>query len=158
MLLVVDAPNLFHSAREMFGRGARIDFKKLRERIVGKRHFAVIYSLAFIPEEKRDLGNFHGALKRLGYEYMERVAGFALQIQELERLDGYTHLAVASGDGSFAPLLRFYQEAGRAVELYAFIDAINTELKQYTTVVEHLRADVLMGDFATLGKLKEAPA
>ena len=159
MLLVVDAQNLYYSARELYGKGSRIDFLKLRERIAGTRSFGVIYSIAFIPEIREDTQPLAKALHRLGYEVLARTERFDAQVQELERLaPQYAILAVASGSGDFIPLYRKMKEIeGKRVEVYCFIDAANGEISKYADQYEHLKAEVLLGDYSTVEVLKEGP-
>ena len=158
MLFVVDALNLFHGARNVYGRGARVDFKKLRDHVVGGRNYALVYGIAFVPELADGAGDgLQRAFHRLGYTQQSRVEDFKLQVAQLERLTGYTHLAVASSDTAFLPLCQVYRTTDRHVDIFAFPSG---HLPLFTDVAQGihlLQVDVLMGEFSTIAKLKEAP-
>ena len=155
MLLVVDAQNLYYSARELYGKGSRIDFLRLKEKIVGERVFGAVYGVAFVPVIRDDTASLAKALKRLGYEILERSERFDAQVRELERLMGsYSVLAVASGSGDFLPLYRVVREQQKKVEVYSFADAANGEIPQNSDSFIKLDLTVLMGDYSTVDALK----
>jgi len=155
--LLVDSQNIWFSARERFGKGARIDFKKLRDRVERGRLLAMSYALAFIPWAER-AHPITKALRKLGYEWQERAEDFSIQLAELERWlwreeHTLSTLAIASGDGGFCDVMAHARERQVRVELYTFRDvAMNKDLPQHADQVTELGAEVLLGDFATFGK------
>jgi len=155
MLLVVDAQNLYYSARELFGRGSRIDFKKLKSLIVGDRQFSVVYGVAYVPElrdtTKGDAKSLVRALQRFGYETVSREADFDHQVGELSSIaPTFQVIAIASGDGAFLPLCETARANGQRVEVYSFMDSANSEIPGKVDEFVYLKATVLMGDFATI--------
>lgn len=157
MLLVVDAQNLYYSARELYGRGSRVDFLRLRDRIAGEREFSVVYSVAYVPEVKDETRTLARAMRRLGYEILARSEHFDEQVLDLAKLaEQYPTVAVASGDGAFLPLYHRLKELGKRVEVYSFVDAVNAEVPKAVDVFEYLKTDVLLGDIPTMETVKEA--
>lgn len=151
MFLVVDAQNLFHSARGLFGRGARIDFQRLRSYIVGDRSLSGTYSVAIIPEMREESQTLPKALLRLGYEVLTRSDHFEEQVRQLQKVIGsYSIVTVASGDSAFAPFAEYARQQGKTVEVFSFADALSASLTRTVERVEYLGVKVLLGEFTTL--------
>lgn len=135
----VDASNLYHSAKHLFG--ARADFGKVLETAVGERQ--LIRSIAYVikaqnPEEEK----FFNALLKQGFEVkvkdLQVFAGgqkkgdwdVGLAIDAI-RLSPKLDVAVlASGDGDFVPLLEYLKHHGLIVEVMAFGESASLKLKE----------------------------
>ena len=149
--VIVDAQNLYHSAKELFGRGARIDFKKLRSRLVEDRDFMVVYSVAFMPELREDTNALARALFRMGYEVIPRVSEFSVQLEQLfSTAQRFDLVCIGSGDSAFLPLVKQIKAASVPVEVFAFADSSSVDLRSLADRFVYLKTDVLIGDFPTL--------
>lgn len=137
MALFVDTQNLYYAAREA---GGAVDYRTLLHGAVRGRRLA--HATAYVVEREGDATafGFVGKLGSLGY----RVKRLKLRVHRLTD-DGRPNLegnwdmgiaadivralphanviALASGDGDFAPLLEFAQEQGARVEVLAFRDS-----------------------------------
>jgi len=156
LCLIVDAQNLYYSARELYGKGSRIDFLQLREQIVGDRELGGVYSIAVTPEMREEPKALTNALKRLGYDVLVRLDHFEEQVHQLYKVtQHYDILAVASGDGVFLPLFQRMKEANKITEAYAFVDAMSADIPKTVSKLTYLDVRVLMGEFKTLGSMLE---
>ena len=66
-LILFDTQNLYYSARYLYGDGARIDFRKLKEVIQTSYDIHLLKPVCFVPSFKDNNGNFISFLKRTGY-------------------------------------------------------------------------------------------
>ena len=154
-LFVVDTQNLFYSVRDLYGPGARIDFKKLSDK-VKQLCGPQLRCIAYLGHMKDELRSLVAALKKLGYQIQNKPTITPRGDEEIPVLDQlvdawkqYNLVCVASGDGDFIPLYDELRKTGTRVVVLAFSNALNTELLK--------RADqVLMLDELMLFKTPEA--
>jgi len=147
----IDAENLYHSAKNLFG--AKVNFKQILKDIVGNRK--LIRAIAYvIKTESGEEKPFFDALIRLGIETRIK----ELQIYgDFKKADWDVGIAVdaikispsldvvllLSGDGDFVPLVEYLKNHGKQVEVVAFSKSTSLKLKE--------AAD----DFFDLGKSKK---
>lgn len=154
-LFVVDTQNLFYSVRDLYGPGARIDFKKLSDKakqLCGPQ----MRLIAYLGHMKDELRSLVAALKKLGYQIQNKPTIAPRSDDEVPVLDQLVEawkqhgiICVASGDGDFIPLYDELRKLGVRIVVLSFSNALNTELLK--------RADqVVMLDELMLFKTPEA--
>lgn len=160
VLFVVDSQNLYYSARELFGKNARIDFLKLRNRIIQTFPDSLVYGVAFAPGEKDGKASLSKVLTHLGYDVVGRDLSsresFEQSLNSLHALiqsPFYQALIIASGDGAFAPVALQAKNLQKPVLVLTFADALNTELARLADTVIYLDIQVLFGDFEAYPKV-----
>jgi len=157
VLFLVDVPNLFYSARDLYGFKSRIDFMKLRRLVMKKcRGYSEIYSIAYFNHLGENLESFKGMLKYIGYE---------TNVVQIKKKDGklsdtdtdqatfndlnnfavdYDVIVIASGDGDFLPFCKYLKKKGKQVGVFAFHDSFNRDLLIATDFYEILDNKVLL--------------
>jgi len=133
LLFVVDAENLFYSAVATYGRGARVNYIKLLRASRGNQIYDNIHASCYLAYMDEVPQNFVSLLKSFGYDiYLKRTSpqgrGGVLQanwdvgivVDVMENEDRFEHLALATGDGDFLPLVHHLKRRGKIVRLLTF--------------------------------------
>lgn len=153
--IYVDVQNLYYAARDL---GGKVDYKKLKEWIVGSRKLEkanayIILNLS-IPDQRK----FLHALENYGFNIRAKSIktfdnghqkgnwdlGMAMDmIEDSEHLD---IVALVSGDGDFAPVVRMLRKNGVKVEVYAFLHSLSYELREAADSFFPLSEEFLLKD------------
>ena len=138
MALLVDTQNLYYGARDH--HGAAVDYQQLLETVVRGRR--LLQATAYVVERDGD-NTSHGfftKLTALGYRVKRRLVRVHRQTDDgrpllegdwdmgiaadlIRACETVDVIALASGDGDFAPILELAQERGKRVEVLAFRDS-----------------------------------
>lgn len=142
--LFVDTQNLYYAARD--NHNASVDYQRLLAACLRGRHLA--HANAYVVERDGDTTayGFFGKLSALGYRVKRRKVrvhrvdddgavklegdwdmGIAADI--VRGLESADVIALASGDGDFAPILELAQERGKRVEVLAFREVAGQALQ-----------------------------
>lgn len=150
----VDAQNLYHSAKSLYGPEAMVDYRSLLEWAVAERSLirAVVY---VIDIEGVDQSAFFDVLRRLRFEIRAKLArimpdgsrkadwdmGIAMDTIALaEKLDT---VILVSGDGDFTDLVRFLQVRGVRVEILGFPATTAAILKEAADLFRPLDTTII---------------
>ena len=159
LLLVLDVPNLYSSAKHLYGRGALLDFRAIRKVVVGDRKFAHIYGVGYVSEIRDEPHSVANVLRKFGFDPAVRIPQFQYEIARLRTLmETYTVLAVASGDRAWIPLYDAARGLQRRAEAYSFPDAFSGDVPAHVDLVTNLAHDVLRSRYPTLASVNpDAP-
>ncbi|MDA1334934.1 MAG: NYN domain-containing protein [bacterium] len=135
----IDAQNLYHSARSLFG--ARVNFKEILNTATAGRKLVRAFGYVITTktgEEKpflealtklgietraKDLQEFFGGAKKADWD-----VGIAVDaIRTAEIVDV---VIIVSGDGDFVPLVEYLKNNGRRVEVLSFGKSTSGKLKE----------------------------
>ena len=135
----IDAQNLYHSARSLFG--GRVNFKTLLQTAVGGRQlirafgyvirtktgeekpfFEALTKLGIETREK-DLQEFFGGAKKADWDV-------GLSVDAIRTSVIVDTIVIVSGDGDFIPLVEYLKNQGRRVEVMAFGRSASGKLKE----------------------------
>ena len=149
----VDVQNMFYSAKALYKR--KMDFETLLKKVVGGRE--LVRAIAYIVQAPDvDQSGFINFLHQIGYEVKSKELkvrpdgsakgdwdmGIAIDsISMTERIDV---MALVSGDGDFADLVRHLKARGVRCEVYAFPGSTAEELRFTATEFIPLDSDVLL--------------
>ncbi len=128
--VLIDAQNLYHSAKNLYGR--KVNFGEVLNEAVANRK--LVRAIAYvIASEAGDEQNFFEALEKMGIETMTKdlqvFAGgakkadwdVALAIDAIKISNKVDAIVIASGDGDFCPLVEYLKAtSGCQVELITF--------------------------------------
>ena len=136
--ILVDAANMYHSAKNLFGR--RVNFKNILDEAVAGRK--LIRATAYvIRSESEEEAGFFEALNHSGFEVkikdLQVFSGGAkkadwdigIAIDAIKLANRLDVIVLVSGDGDFLPLLSYLQNnKGCLVELMAFRKTCSAQL------------------------------
>ena len=128
--VLIDAQNLYHSAKNLYGKKVNFD-KVLKEAVAGRK---LVRAIAYvITSETGDEKNFFEALEKVGIETrtkdLQVFAGGAkkadwdvgLAIDALKLSKNVDSVVIASGDGDFVPAVEYIKStSGCQVEGISF--------------------------------------
>lgn len=128
--VLIDAQNLYHSAKNLYGRKVNFD-SVLKESLAGRK---LVRAIAYvITSEAGDEQGFFEALEKVGIETMTKdlqvFAGGAkkadwdvgLAIDAVKLVHKIDSIVIASGDGDFVPLVEYLKSSsGCQVEIISF--------------------------------------
>ena len=135
----IDAQNLYHSARSLFG--GRVNFKNLLATAVGGRQLIRAFSYV-ISTKTGEEKPFFEALIKLGIETREKELqeffggakkadwDVGLAVDAIRTAEVVDTIVIASGDGDFIPLVEYLKNQGRRVEVIAFGRSSSGKLKE----------------------------
>lgn len=135
----IDAQNLYHSARSLFG--GRVNFKNLLLTAIGGRQlirafgyvirtktgeekpfFEALIKLGIETREK-DLQEFFGGAKKADWDV-------GLAVDAIRTAEIVDTIVIACGDGDLIPLVEYLKNQGRRVEIIAFGRSTSGKLKE----------------------------
>ncbi len=137
--VLVDAQNMYHSAKHI--HGARLNFGKVVEHAVGER--PLVRAIAYVAKSKtgeeeaffdalveakiepriKDVQEFASGAKKADWD-----VGMAIDAVMLaEKVDV---IILMTGDGDFVPLVHYLHGRGVIVEVAAFAESTNAELRE----------------------------
>lgn len=135
----IDAQNLYHSARSLFG--GRVNFKNLLATAVGNRQ--LIRAFGYVISTKGgEEKPFFEALTKLGIETRQKELqeffggakkgdwDVGLAVDAIRTAEIVDTIVIASGDGDFVPLVEYLKNQGRRVEVIAFGRSSSGKLKE----------------------------
>jgi uncharacterized LabA/DUF88 family protein len=151
--LFVDTQNLYYAAKDFYGQ--QVDYAKLLELSLRGRRLA--HATAYVVERGGDTSafGFVTKLSALGYRVRRR----RVRLQRTREGGGEVYegdwdlgiaadmvrswakldvIALASGDGDFAPMAALAQEQGCRVEVLAFRESVAQELLDQADRFVHL--------------------
>lgn len=135
---LIDTQNMYHSAKHI--HGARLAFAKVVDLVAD--HRPIIRSIAYVAKSKtgdeqaffdaltgagielkvKDVQEFHSGAKKADWD-----VGMAVDAVKLaEKVDV---LVLLTGDGDFVPLVEYLHGRGVIVEVVAFAESTNAQLK-----------------------------
>lgn len=148
-ILIVDVQNLFYSARDIYGRLARINFKRLRERCEEK--YDIIEAVAYVAGDNQEqISPFLEALEKAGFnpitsrlragdeEVYETDWDVGITVSVIERLEEFDILILASGDGDYSHLLDHLREKEKGTVAVGFKREIERTLEKFADDVMYL--------------------
>jgi uncharacterized LabA/DUF88 family protein len=149
----VDVQNMFYSARALYQR--KLNFERLLHKIVDGRE--LVRAIAYIVQTPEvNQGGFINVLHQVGYEIKskdlkKRPDGSAkgdwdmgIAIDSISLAQRVDVVALVTGDGDFAELLRHLKANGARCEVYAFEGSLSEELRNTATEYIPLDSDVLL--------------
>lgn len=136
--VLIDTQNMYHSAKHLFG--AKLAFGKVVEAVAGDR--SILRAIAYVAKSKTgEETAFFDALKEMGIELKIKDVqefssgakkadwdvGMAVDAVKLgEKVDV---IILMTGDGDFVPLVEYLHGKGVIVEVAAFAESTNAQLK-----------------------------
>jgi len=153
--IYVDVQNLYYAARDL---GGKVDYKRLKEWIVGSRKLEKANAYVILNPSIPDQEKFLHALENYGFYIRSKVIktfydghqkgnwdlGMAMDmIEDSEYLD---IVALVSGDGDFAPVVRMLRRNGVKVEVYSFLHSLSYELREAADSFFPLSEEFLLKD------------
>lgn len=137
--IFIDTQNLYHSAKNLYGR--RVNFGAvLKEAVAGRK---LVRAVAYvISTENQDEKAFFEALTKLGIETktkdLQIFPGGAkkadwdvgLAVDAIAMAPKLDTVIIASGDGDFVPLVEYLQIHSVQVEIMAFGQSASSRLKE----------------------------
>ena len=135
---LIDTQNMYHSAKHI--HGARLAFAKVVDMVAD--HRPIIRAIAYVAKSKtgdeqaffdaltgagielkvKDVQEFHSGAKKADWD-----VGMAVDAVKLaEKVDV---LVLLTGDGDFVPLVEYLHGRGVIVEVVAFAESTNTQLR-----------------------------
>ena len=153
--IYVDVQNLYYAARDL---GGKVDYKRLKEWIVGSRKLEKANAYIILNPSIPDQEKFLHALENYGFYIRSKVIktfydghqkgnwdlGMAMDmIEDSEYLD---IVALVSGDGDFAPVVRMLRRNGVKVEVYSFLHSLSYELREAADSFFPLSEEFLLKD------------
>ncbi len=137
--MFIDAQNLYHSARSLFG--GRVNFKNLLQTAIGGRQ--LIRAFGYVISTKTgEEKPFFEALIKLGIETREKELqeffggakkadwDVGLAVDAIRTAEIVDTIVIVSGDGDFIPLVEYLKNQGRRVEVMAFGRSTSGKLKE----------------------------
>lgn len=141
--VLIDTQNMYHSAKHI--HGARLAFEKAVDAIVGGRQ--VVRVFAYVARSKTgEEQAFFDALQAAGIELrVKDVQEFSsgekkadwdvgMAVDAVRMADKVDAVVLMTGDGDFVPLVQYLQGRGVKVEVAAFAESTNAQLKAVTDV------------------------
>ncbi len=137
--IYVDIQNLYYAAKDL---GGKIDYKRLKEWIVAGRTLAKANAYVVINPNVHDQENFLRALENYGFQLRTKVIkvfydgnqkgnwDLGMAVDMIEDADYLDIIALISGDGDFAPVVRMLKRKGVRVEVYSFLHTLSHELRE----------------------------
>jgi len=138
----IDAQNIYHSAKNLFGR--RVNFGAIVKTVVGPRK--LIRAFAYVVKSDVNVGEikFFEALEKIGIQL--RIKELQVYPGGMKKADWDVGLAVdavklaplvdtiviVSGDGDFIPLVEYLKNQGKQLEIAAFGKTTSSRLKEET--------------------------
>ncbi len=148
-ILVVDVQNLFYSVRDIHGRLARINFRRLYERC--QERWQLVDAAAYVaignPEQTRP---FCQSLREAGYRAVtsqievdgkriyETDWDVGITVSVIEMLDQFDVLILASGDGDYQHLIKYLHKKKKKVVSVGFEKEISRALRKFADEVMYL--------------------
>jgi uncharacterized protein (TIGR00288 family) len=136
----IDTQNIYHSAKNLYG--AKVDFKKLIDLLVGERKlihaFAYVIRSEFTPKEidffeALILQGIHLRIKEIqiypdGTKKADWDIGIAIDAVRFSNLVDV--IILVTGDGDFYHLVEYLQNQGKQVEIAGFSQTTSVKLKE----------------------------
>jgi uncharacterized LabA/DUF88 family protein len=139
--VLIDTQNMYHSAKHI--HGARLAFEKAVDTVVGGRQ--VVRVFAYVARSKTgEEQAFFDALTSAGIELrVKDVQEFSsgekkadwdvgMAVDAVRLADKVDAIVLMTGDGDFVPLVQYLQGRGVLVEVAAFAESTNSQLRQVT--------------------------
>ena len=143
MTLLVDAQNLFYSARDTYGPSARVNYERLKEVALRGKNVRVLRCVIYLTQLEDDISLFAQTLRRLSYEVKIRWikrhedgsisntdSDLDIAVDCIRACETSDTLVIASGDADFIPVYQYIREKGKDIEILAFQDALNRQIKE----------------------------
>jgi len=137
--VLIDTQNMYHSAKHI--HNARLAFAKIVDALTGGRPLIRVF--AYVAKSKTgEEQAFFGALQEAGIELkVKDVQEFAsgekkadwdvgMTVDAIRLAPKVDTIILMTGDGDFVPLVHFLQQQGVRVEVAAFGESTNAQLKQ----------------------------
>jgi uncharacterized LabA/DUF88 family protein len=136
--IFIDAQNLYHSAKNLYGR--KVNFEEVLKQAVAQRK--LVRAIAYvITSESGEEKSFFEALQKLGIETktkdLQVFSGGAkkadwdvgLAIDAIKAGHKVDAIVIASGDGDFVPLVEYLKTTGGCqVEIISFAKSSSSKL------------------------------
>lgn len=152
--IYIDASNMYHCVREMYGK--KLDYGKYKEFVSDLGE--VVISKVYGSHNNKDADRFIHALHELGYEtdfkqlrhFSAKNGGVThkadqdinMAIGIIEALDTYDTVVLGTADGDFAPLVNYLRKHGKAVWVLAL--GISYELRDSADTCIEISSSLLV--------------
>lgn len=136
--VLIDTQNMYHSAKHI--HNARLAFEKIVDAVAGGRPIVRVF--AYVAKSKTgEEQAFFDALQGAGIELrVKDVQEFSsgakkadwdvgMAIDAVRIADKVDAIILLTGDGDFVPLVQYLQERGVLVEVVAFAESTNAQLR-----------------------------
>ena len=152
IFLAVDAECCWCSARDKFGKDARLDFQKLKGKAEERKDSEIVLAKAYVVTNKLStVSSFVSSLNHMGYEvelgYSYQTDGskmdVAIAVDAIKFLRRYDTYVLASGDGDFVALVLYLKEKGKKVEIVSTKEDISAKLLKNADEVYFIREDMI---------------
>lgn len=140
----VDVQNMYYSARALYDQ--RVDFGQILEEAAGGRQ--LVRAIAYVIQaDKSQEDTFFDALEERGFELRKKdLLEFSggnkkgdwdvgLAIDVVTMVDKLDVVVIVSGDGDFAPLLRYVKMRGARAEVMSFGSSLSSDLLEQADAV-----------------------
>ncbi|MFZ2804722.1 MAG: NYN domain-containing protein [Patescibacteria group bacterium] len=140
--VLIDTQNMYHSAKHL--HGARLAFGKVADAVADGR--PIVRAIAYVAKSKTgEESSFFEALTEMGIELkVKDVQEFAsgakkadwdvgMAVDAVKLAEKVDTIILMTGDGDFVPLVEYLHGKGVIVEVAAFAESTNAQLK---TVVD----------------------
>ena len=150
--LFVDTQNLYYAARDYYS--AHVDYKRLLHVALRERRLGQATAYVVEREGEATAFGFVTTLSALGYRVRRRTVrvhrdnggrpvlegdwDMGIAADMVQAWDHLDVVALASGDGDFAPMLELAQQRGKRVEILAFREAASQSLLDLADVFHNL--------------------
>jgi uncharacterized LabA/DUF88 family protein len=137
--VLIDTQNMYHSAKHI--HGARLAFGKIADAIAGGR--PIIRAIAYVAKSKTgEEASFFEALTEMGIELkVKEIQEFAsgakkadwdvgMAVDAVKLAEKVDTIILMTGDGDFVPLVEYLHGRGVIVEVVAFAESTNAQLKE----------------------------
>ncbi len=136
--VLIDTQNMYHSAKHI--HGARLAFGKVVEAVAGGR--PVLRAIAYVAKSKTgEEQAFFDAMTEMGIELkIKDVQEFAsgekkadwdvgMAVDAVKLAEKVDVIILMTGDGDFVPLIEYLHGRGVIVEVVAFVESTNAQLR-----------------------------
>ena len=136
--VLIDTQNMYHSAKHL--HGARLAFGKVMDAIAGGR--SIVRAIAYVAKSKTgEEQGFFDALEEMGIELkVKDVQEFSsgakkadwdvgMAVDAVKLAEKVDTIILMTGDGDFVPLVEYLHGKGVIVEVAAFAESTNAQLK-----------------------------
>ena len=146
VFMAVDVQNLWYGARDAFGKGFRVDYKRLKNLLIEQLpNGSTLEAICYVVESpQHDSFHFVAKLEAYGFVVKKRYlkydskknhlfrtdwdVGITVDIMKRSCFDRMDTLVLVSGDGDFEVVCREVQKQGKEVWVCPFVGSESNEL------------------------------
>jgi uncharacterized LabA/DUF88 family protein len=144
VLFLVDLKYLFDAVRKLYGPGARIDFKLLKEEAIWGKECTEIRCILYSQEYDTRLMK---GLAKLGYEFKSSRGKYhtrvALVADAISSSPTFDIIKVASGDSDLCACFKALREKKKKIVVIAFPGTVDQEIRDSVDEMVYLDKGIL---------------